>query len=96
LFTAAIAATMKSDVSLNLDHRDFFVDVRKRVNLEIEYFNSHCLINPISQQTESTDSTVGDFVMHPSAAILASCKEPRQDVSTILGVFMRNPDKLFS
>ena len=87
---------MKSDVSLNLDHRDFFVDVRKRVNLEIEYFNTHLPLNLISQQTESTDSTVGGFVMHPSPAILDQCKEPRQDVDKILAVFMSNPDKLFS
>ncbi len=87
---------MKSKVSLNLDHRAFFVDVRKRVNLEVDHINSQTPGHPISQQTESADSTVGDFVLHASPAIFASCIKLDGNVDKMLDEFVRNPDKLFS
>jgi hypothetical protein len=88
LFTNAIAKTIEGAMSLDKDHREVFVHVRKEVKIVAERLGQ-------SQLTECTDSTTGDFTFHPNPVIKMACADMvTAPVDAVLQYFVSNPSLL--
>jgi hypothetical protein len=88
LFTNAIVKTLDGAMSLDKDHREVFSNVRKEVKVVADSYL-------VSQLTECTDSTLGDFNFHPCPAIIKACAEmSAAPAETILTHFLSNPSLL--
>ena len=88
LFTNAIVKTIGGTMSLDKDHREMFVHVRKEVKIVADGYGQ-------SQLTECTDSTTGDFSFHPSPAIIKACVAmAAAPVDAVLQYFVSNPSLL--
>ena len=88
LFTNAIVKTLDGAISLDKDHREVFSNIRKEVKVVADSY-------VVSQLTECTDSTIGDFNFHPSPAVIKACIEmSAAPAEAILQHFLANPSLL--